>query len=114
MGCIFVMLSLSVWMTLVVLLGTVAMMFNTKLIGGRASKYFVAQQKSLGKVEGNIEESITGLKVIKVFTHENESFEGFEEQNKELCKNATIANIHGNIMGPINGNIGNFVYVLIS
>jgi ATP-binding cassette subfamily B protein len=97
-GCIFVMLSLSIWMTLVVLLGTVAMMLNTKFIGGRASRYYVAQQKSLGKVEGNIEESITGLKVIKVFTHEEESFEGFEEQNKELCKNSTIANIHGNIM----------------
>ena len=113
-GCIFVMLSLSVWMTLVVLAGTFAMMLNTKFIGGRASKYFVAQQKSLGKVEGNIEESITGLKVIKVFTHEDESFEGFEEQNEELCKNATIANIHGNIMGPINGNIGNFVYVFVA
>lgn len=113
-GCIFVMLSLSIWMTLVVLLGTVAMMLNTKFIGGRASRYFVAQQRSLGKVEGNIEESITGLKVIKVFTHEEESFEGFEEQNKELCKNSTIANIHGNIMGPINGNIGNFVYVFVA
>ena len=113
-GCIFVMLSLSIWMTLVVLAGTVAMMLNTKFIGGRASKYFVAQQKSLGKVEGDIEESITGLKVIKVFTHEDESFENFEEKNKELCKNATIANIHGNIMGPINGNIGNFVYVFVA
>jgi ATP-binding cassette subfamily B protein len=113
-GCIFVMLSLSIWMTLVVLAGTVAMMLNTKFIGGRASRFFIAQQKSLGKVEGNIEESITGLKVIKVFTHEEESFEGFEEQNKELCKNSTVANIHGNIMGPINGNIGNFVYVLIA
>ena len=113
-GCIFVMLSLSIWMTLVVLLGTVAMMINTKFIGGRASKYFVAQQKSLGKVEGNIEESITGLKVIKVFTHEEESFEGFEEQNEELCKNSTIANVHGNIMGPINSNIGNFVYVFVA
>ena len=113
-GCIFVMLSLSIWMTLVVLMGTVAMMLNTKFIGGRASKYFVAQQKSLGKVEGNIEESITGLKVIKVFTHENESFAGFEELNNDLCKNATTANIHGNIMGPINGNIGNFVYVFVA
>ena len=113
-GCLFVMLSLSVWMTLVILLGTVAMMFNTKFIGGRASKYFIAQQRSLGKVEGNIEESITGLKVIKVFTHESESFEGFDELNKELCKNATVANIHGNIMGPINGNIGNFVYVFVA
>ena len=113
-GCIFVMLSLSIWMTLVVLAGTVAMMLNTKFIGGRASKYFVAQQKSLGKVEGNIEESITGLKVIKVFTHEKESLEDFNKLNKELCQNATVANIHGNIMGPINGNIGNFVYVFVA
>lgn len=113
-GCLFVMFSLSIWMTLVVLAGTVAMMLNTKFIGGRASRYYVAQQKSLGKVEGNIEESITGLKVIKVFTHEEESFEGFEEVNNELCKNSTIANIHGNIMGPINGNIGNFVYVFVA
>ena len=112
-GCIFVMLSRSVWMTLVVLFGTFLMMINTKVIGGRASKYYVAQQKTLGRVEGNIEESITGLKVIKVFTHEEESFEGFEQVNNELCKNSTIANIHGNIMGPINGNIGNLVYVLI-
>ena len=113
-GCLIVMLSLSVWMTLVVLAGTVAMALNTKFIGGRASKYFVAQQKSLGKVEGNIEESITGLKVIKVFTHEDESFEDFEKLNSELCNNATTANIHGNIMGPINGNIGNFVYVFVA
>ena len=113
-GCIFVMLSLSIWMTLVILLGTVAMMLNTKFIGGRASRYYIAQQRSLGKVEGNIEESITGLKVIKVFTHEEDSFKDFEVQNKELCKNSTIANIHGNIMGPINGNIGNFVYVFVA
>ena len=113
-GCIFVMLSLSIWMTSVILLGTVAMMLNTKFIGGRASRYYIAQQRSLGKVEGNIEESITGLKVIKVFTHEEDSFKDFEVQNKELCKNSTIANIHGNIMGPINGNIGNFVYVFVA
>ena len=114
LGCMFVMLSLSIWMTLIVLAGTIAMMFNTKLIGGRASKFYVAQQRSLGKVEGNIEESITGLKVIKVFTHEEDSFKHFEEQNDELCKNSTTANIHGNIMGPINGNIGNFIYVGIA
>ena len=114
LGCLFVMVSLSIWMTLVVLLGTVAMMLNTKFIGGRASKYFVAQQRSVAKVEGNIEESITGLKVIKVFTHEEESQKDFEILNAEWCKNATTANIHGNIMGPINGNIGNFVYVFVA
>ena len=113
-GCIVVMLALSVWMTLVVLAGTVAMFLNTKIVGGRASKYFVAQQKSVGKVEGSIEESITGLKVIKVFTHEEESLKDFEVLNNEWCENSTIANIHGNIMGPINGNIGNFVYVFVA
>ena len=113
-GCIVVMLSLSIWMTLVVLVGTIAMALNTKLIGGKASKFFVAQQKSVGKVEGSIEEGITGLKVIKVFTHEEESLKDFEVLNDEWCKNATIANIHGNIMAPINGNIGNFVYVFVA
>ena len=113
-GCIFVMLSLSIWMTLIVVVGTIAMALNTKLVGGKASKFFVAQQRSVGKVEGAIEESITGLKVIKVFTHEEESLQDFNVLNDELCKNATVANIHGNIMAPINGNIGNFVYVLIA
>ena len=113
-GCIFVMIALSIWMTLVVLVGTFAMAMNTRIIGGRASKYFVEQQKSLGKVEGNIEESITGLKVIKVFTHEEDSFKEFDVLNNDLCKNATVANIHGNIMGPINGNIGNFIYVFVA
>ena len=113
-GCLTVMMFFSIWMTLVVILGTIAMIFNTKIIGGRASRYFVAQQISVGKVEGNIEESITGLKVIKVFTHEEDSLDDFDKVNDELYKNATIANIHGNIMMPINGNIGNFIYVFIA
>ncbi len=113
-GCLTVMMFFSIWMTLVVILGTIAMILNTKIIGGRASRYFVAQQISVGKVEGNIEESITGLKVIKVFTHEEDSLDDFDKVNDELYKNATIANIHGNIMMPINGNIGNFIYVFIA
>ena len=113
-GCLIVMLFFSIWMTLVVIVGTIAMILNTKIIGGRASRFFVAQQISVGKVEGNIEESITGLKVIKVFTHEEDSLNDFDKVNDELYKNATIANIHGNIMMPINGNIGNFIYVFIA
>ena len=111
-GCLTVMMFLSIWMTLVVIAGTIAMMLNTKIIGGRASRFFVEQQKSVGKVEGAIEESITGLKVIKVFTHEEDSLKDFEKVNDELYENASIANIHGNIMMPINGNIGNFIYIL--
>ena len=113
-GCLLVMLFLSVWMSLVVIFGTFAMALNTKIVGGRASRFFVAQQVSVSKVEGAIEESMTGLKVIKVFTHEEDSLKDFEAVNDELYKNSTKANIAGNIMMPINGNIGNFMYVFIA
>ncbi len=106
------MLMNSVWMTLVVLLGAFAMAMSTKFIGGKSSRYFVKQQKSLALVEGNIEETINGLRVIKVFNHEEESTKDFDKLNKEFAKNSTIANIHGNITMPVNGNIGNFIYVL--
>lgn len=113
-GCLLIMLSLSIWMSLVIIVGTIAMIMNTRIVGGRASRFFVAQQISVGKVEGSIEESITGLKVIKVFTHEEDSFKDFEKVNEEWYKNSTKANIAGNIMMPINGNIGNFMYVFIA
>ena len=106
------MLINSVWMTLVVLAGAFLMALNTKFIGGRASKYFIKQQIALGKVEGNIQESIKGLKVIKVFTHEEKSVEDFQKLNDEFAEYSTEANIAGNITMPINGNIGNFIYVL--
>ena len=109
---LIVMLLNSVWMTLVVLFCAFMMFLNTRLIGGNASKYFIKQQRQVGVVEGNIEETIQGLKVIKVFSHEEKSAEDFNEMNNTLRKHATTANIAGNTMGPINGNIGNFMYVL--
>lgn len=109
-----VMLTFSIWLTLIVLLGSLFMFLNTKFIGGKSAKYFVKQQKALGKVEGAIEESINGLKVIKVFCHEKKSMEDFNEINDNLCRVATTGNINGNILGPIMGNIGNFLYVLVA
>ena len=106
------MLLNSVWMTLVVLFCATMMFLNTKFIGGKASKYFIKQQRQVAAVEGNIEETIQGLKVIKVFSHEEKSAKDFDVMNEELRKHATTANIAGNTMGPINGNIGNFMYVL--
>ena len=106
------MLLNSVWMTLVVLFCATMMFLNTKFIGGKASKYFIKQQRQVAAVEGNIEETIQGLKVIKVFSHEEKSAKDFDAMNEELRKHATTANIAGNTMGPINGNIGNFMYVL--
>ena len=107
-----VMLLNSVWMTLVVLFCAFMMFLNTTLIGGRASKYFIRQQRQVAAVEGDIEETIQGLKVIKVFSHEEKSAEEFDKKNEQLRKYSTTANIAGNTMGPINGNIGNFMYVL--
>ena len=106
------MLTASVWMTLVIIGGFIIMLFVVKIIGGNASKYFIKQQASLAKVEGMIEESINGLKVIKVFCHEEKSIEEFQELNDEFKYNSTRANIHGNIMMPIMANIGNFLYIL--
>ena len=102
----------SIWMTLVVLFCAFMMLLNTIVIGGNASKYFIKQQRQVAVVEGNIEETIQGLKVVKVFTHEEKSAEDFDKLNEELRKHSTTANIAGNTMGPINGNIGNFMYVL--
>ena len=106
------MLLNSVWMTLVVLFCALMMLLNTTLLGKNASKYFIKSQRQIGIVEGDIEETIQGLKVIKVFSHEEKSAEQFDAKNEELRKHATTANIAGNTMMPINGNIGNFMYVL--
>ena len=106
------MLLNSLWMTGVTIICTIAMFLNTKFIGGRSAKYFMKQQKQVAVVEGNIEEAINGLKVIKVFSHEEKSCEEFNKLNNQLGAYSTEANIHGNITMPINGNIGNFMYVL--
>ena len=109
---LFAMLVNSIWMTLVTLGCAVAMIISTKYLGGKSSKYFIKQQIQVAKVEGDIEESINGLKVIKVFSHEEKSTKQFDELNDVLGDYSTTANEHGNITMPINGNIGNFMYVL--
>jgi len=110
--CFITMLLNSVWMTIIVVACTIGMFFNTKFIGGLSAKYFMKVQRQVGVIEGNIQESINGLKVIKVFTHEEESIAEFNAINESLRQSSTEANMNGNITGPINGNIGNFMYVL--
>lgn len=110
--CFAAMLLNSIWMTLVTIVCSLGMLYVTKVIGGRASKFFIKQQKQLAEVEGDIQESINGLKVIKVFTHEEKSSQNFDKLNDKLCEFSTEANIHGNITGPITMNIGNFMYIL--
>ena len=108
------MLSLSIWLTVLVILTVFAMMFVTTKIGGNSAKYFIKQQESLGNVNGYIEELINGQKVVKVFCHEDKAKEEFDKRNNELRLNAYSANKFANILMPIMANIGNLQYVLIS
>lgn len=111
---IFVMLYYSLYLTLVVLVGAAIIFFTAKTVGGRSSKFFRIQQENLGIVEGHIEEAINGLKVIKVFSHEDKSESDFSELNDELAKNGVIANTYGNLLVPIIANIGNVLFVVLA
>ena len=110
---ITIMLSFSVQLFGVVVCGAVMMLVVTKTIGGRSAKYFIRQQKSLGHEEGYIEEMMNGQKVVKVFCHEDACKEDFDKINEQLFKDAKEANKFANILGPILGNIGNLLYVLV-
>ena len=108
------MISLNIYMTLFVLAFVAIMMVITKKIAGNSAKYFIAQQKEIGDVNGYIEEMINGQKVIKVFCHENKIKEDFDKKNEALCKTATTANTYVNILMPVMNNLGNIQYVLIA
>ena len=109
-----IMLYFSFWMTLTVLLGVVAMYYVTKYVGKHSRKYFIEQQKSLGKTEGYLEEMIYGQKVVKVFNYEDESMKKFNEVNDKLFDDSQKANSYANILGPILNNIGNILYVVVA
>jgi ATP-binding cassette subfamily B protein len=109
-----IMLYYSVWMTLVVLFGISFMLITVKKIGGNSAKYFMRQQKSIGKTEGYIEEMMAGQKVIKVFCHETEAEAGFDKVNDDLFHDAEKANTFANILAPVIMNIGNLIYVMVA
>ena len=111
---LFVMLYFSIPMTLVVLLGVLAMLFVSKKVGGGSARFFVAQQRSVAAAEGFFQEMMSGQRVIKVFCHEEESFRDFEKLNDDLYTASSRAHGYANILGPIIGNIGNVLYVIIA
>lgn len=106
------MLILSVPLTLVSLIMVGVTLFLTKKCAGLSSRYFVAQQRDLGAVNGYIEEMMNGQKVVKVFCHEEKSKEEFEKLNEALFVSADRANRFANIVGPINAQVGNISYVI--
>ena len=108
------MIVLSVPLTLVSILMAVVMMVTTTWLGKRSRKYFRTQQESLARVNGFIEEMMTGQKVVKVFCHEDQAIEEFERINEQLRASACEANRIANIVMPVNGNLSNLGYVLIA
>ena len=110
----FTMLFTSPILTVFVVICLILMLQATKKIGGNSAKYFIAQQKSIGNLNGYIEEMISGQRVIKVFCHEEATKEEFDRRNEELQASATKANIFANILMPIMMNLGNLQYVLVA
>ncbi len=108
------MLFTNVWLTLFVLLFVGLTLMITSSVASKSGKHFMIQQQSLGKINGYIQEMISGQKVIKVFNHEEKTKENFDSLNDELCETAYKANKFVNILGPITGNLGHLQYVLIA
>ena len=109
-----IMLSFSVWMTLVVLAGVFVMMMVSGTIGGGSAKYFIRQQKAMGRTEGYVQEMMNGQKVVKVFCHEEQSKADFDKINDALYEDSFRAHAYANMLGPIISNIGNVLYALVA
>ncbi|MDO5111340.1 MAG: ABC transporter ATP-binding protein [Clostridia bacterium] len=106
------MITLSPTLTALVLVFVSFMVYIAQTLAGKSGAYFVKRQKALGDVNGYIEEMIHGQKVVKVFCHEEAAEAEFNRRNDALCENETGANRFANILMPIMGNLGNFLYVL--
>ncbi len=111
-GTFIFMLTTSLWLTLITVCFIPIFIFGGRIIGKRSSKYYGAQQSALGAVNGYIEETISGQKVIKVFNHEDECIEEFNLINEDLRNKQMNAQFWGGIMGPIMGNTGQISYAL--
>lgn len=106
------MVILNIPLTILTIVMVIVTTVVTKKFAGFSSRYFLAQQRDLGKVNGFIEEMLNGQKVVKVFTHEQENIEAFDKINYELFESAYNANMYSNMLGPVNAQIGNLSYVL--
>ena len=106
------MILLSIPLTILTIVMVFVVLFVTKICAAHSSRYFLSQQQSLGKVNGFIEEMLNGQKVVKVFTHEQDNIEAFDQLNEELFVSAYNANYYSSTLGPVNAQLGNLSYVL--
>ena len=108
------MIILSVPLTLVSIVMVMLVIWASKTAASKSGKFFVSQQKNIGALNGFIEEMMDGQKVVKVFCHEEESIERFDQLNNDLFGSAYNANRYANILGPINTQLGNLSYVVVA
>lgn len=113
-GVFLIMLWYSIWLTIVAVLGVVAMFVCSRALATRSAYFFRSQQASIGKTEGFIEEMMNGQRVIQVFNHEREAESDFNTFNDKLYSDSRRANMFANIMMPILMNMGNVMYVAVA
>lgn len=106
------MVILNIPLTIVTLIMVGVMIVATRFLAGQSGRFFLAQQRDMGTVNGYIEEMMEGQKVVKVFCHEEESIRQFDELNNQLFKSADNANKFANILAPVNAQLGNLSYVI--
>lgn len=106
------MVWLNIPLTILTLVMALLMMFTTRRLGNISASYFREQQQNLGKMNGFIEEMLTGQKVVKTFCHEDETIETFEQLNEQLRTSTCNANRVANIVMPVNSNLSNLIYVM--
>ncbi|MBR0229451.1 MAG: ABC transporter ATP-binding protein [Clostridia bacterium] len=108
------MVSLNIWLTLLVIVLMPVILSITKVVGKKSGANFVAQQKAVGELNGFVEETIEGQRVVQVFCHEQKSIAAFEQKNENVRVAGTRANIFASILGPIMNNLGHVNYVIIA
>ncbi len=111
-GTFSLMIYTNVWLTLITIVMIPVMLKAVQAVGGRSRKYYRAQQAAIGTLNGFIEETVTGQKVVKVFNHEDDSRDEFEFLNKDLRGKQIKAQFFGGIMGPVMGNLSQVSYSL--
>lgn len=113
-GSLAVMVSLNVPLTAAVLVCVPLVVLLTRTIARKSRDYFYAQQKSLGILDGQIEETIHGLKMVKAFTKEDETLSRFSEVNGNLCTSSTKAQIWAGYMMPLMNVINNLTFTIVA
>lgn len=111
-GTFALMVYTNVWLTLITIVMIPVMLKAVQAVGGRSRKYYRAQQAAIGTLNGYIEETVTGQKVVKVFCHEEDSIDEFEYLNRDLRGKQIKAQFFGGIMGPVMGNLSQVSYSL--